>query len=163
MDILTEALKETPWWVYVLFIYLVIIGLTATRPRTFSLKKLFIFPLILTIWNILWLLERLQAHYGLFLFWPFGLIVGGYLGWIMVRSWKISIEKSKQSITLPPTWSTLILILLIFAIRYFFVYNYEVHPEIAPHLFLADALISGVITGIFIGRAFHLYNKYLKF
>lgn len=159
MEVLTEILEDTPWWVYLLFIYLVFIGLRATRPRTTSLNKVFFLPLIFTLWNLAWLYERIQGHFLLLFFWPFGIAVGIFSGWAMVRKWHIAYHKSQRTISLPPTWSTLILILLVFAVRYFFVFNYEIHPEKASHLFLADSLISGTITGIFIGRSFHIYQK----
>lgn len=155
-------LAETPWWVYFLFIFLVLTGLIATRPRTISFKRLTILPGIFTIWNLFWLEDRIQGHPFLFIYWAVGLFFGSFLGWLTVRSWIIHANREQKRISLPGSWSTLILILIVFAIRYFFVYNYKMHPEEASLLFTPDALISGVITGTFIGRSFKLYRKYIK-
>ncbi len=156
MDILTN----TPWWVFVLFIFLTITGLNATRPRVLPLKRLIILPTIFALWNIAWLAERIQGHFSLFIFWLVGLIVGSFIGWQTVLSWRVHADHVHRTVALPGTWSTLFFIVLVFFIRYFFVYNYEAHPEAADHLFSSDALLSGIITGIFIGRVLEIYRKY---
>ena len=161
MELLIEIFKQTPWWVYLLFIGLTLIGLRATRPRVIKVKKLWLLPLIFTVWNLIWLDERVHAHYSLIVFWFLGLSFGGFIGWLTVRHWAVK-AILRDSIALPGSWSTLILILLVFVVRYFFIFNYETHPEAAYHLFLSDALISGIITGIFIGRAVGLILKYRR-
>lgn len=152
-------LSNIPWWVFVLFVFLVINGLKSTQPRTISLKRLLILPTILTLWNIVWLTERVHEQYHLLIFWVGGLALGAFLGWLSVRSYEVRVDRRLQLITLPGTWFTLILILFIFAIRFFFNYNYEVHPNLAFHFYKADALLSGLTTGVFIGRSFGLYRK----
>ncbi|MES2273869.1 MAG: hypothetical protein V4487_06720 [Chlamydiota bacterium] len=162
MDLAFDLLKETPWWVFALFVSLVMIALRATQRRIITLKQLFIIPGILTLWNLFWLDARIHNQFSLIVYWAAGVIGGSLFGWWMVRSWKIEGEKQKKRIFLPPTWSTLILVLLIFSVRYFFGFNYLKHPESAAKLFLADSLSSGVITGIFIGRAVKIFQKYQK-
>lgn len=153
-------LTNTPWWVYIFFIFLVFIGLRGTKPRTVPINQILLLPTIFAIWNILWLAERTQEHLYLIWFWIVGLFVGCFIGWQTVMAWHIYADHKRKVISLPGTWTTLIFILLVFCARYYFVYTYEYHPHAAPHLFTADALISGLFTGIFIGRTFELYRKY---
>ncbi len=155
-----KILSETPWWVFLLFLCLVIFGLKSLQPRTVSLKRLLVLPVIFTVWNIVWLADRVHEQYHLLIFWIGGMIIGSLLGWLSVRAWEVYVDRRLELITLPGTSSTLILILLIFAVRYFFNYSYAVHPHSAPHYYIADASISGLVTGIFIGRSLHLYRKY---
>lgn len=161
MELFFEIIRHTPWWVFVLFCILIAIGMKATRPRNTSYRKLLLLPIVFTFWNLIWLNERIQNHYPLIVFWLIGLAVGSCFGWISVRRWTISAVGS-EFIKLPGTWSTLVLIMTVFVVRYFFIYNYEAHPEAASRLFFSDALISGTITGIFIGRAACLILKYKK-
>ncbi len=158
MDILSNA----PWWAYLGFMISVAIGIASTRPRTISFHRLVILPALFTLLNIAWLAERLQGRYSLLSFWICTLAIGSYLGWQTVRNWETEADHQKKRLSLPGSWSTLYLILAVFATRYFFTYNYELHPEAYIHLFLADAIVSGLITGIFIGRSVELYRKYQK-
>src|SRR5579872_1608239 len=128
----SELIRETPWWVYCILVYLIIVGLWSAHPRVISLKRLFLLPFLLLIWNLSWLWERLDGHSLLILLWPFGLMIGFCSGWLLVNRWRIGADRSKELLSLPATWSTLFLILLVFSIRYFFIYNYKVHPEAAP-------------------------------
>lgn len=156
MDILTSA----PWWVYVLFLFLLRIGIRATRYRTLSLKRLYLLPSIFTLWNIGWLVERTQEQVFLVHYWIAGLGVGTILGWLTVCYWIVHADRQRKLINIPGSWSTLILIVLVFTIRYYFIANYHLHPELAPRLYPPDAFISGIATGIFIGRSLELYRKY---
>lgn len=159
MALLVEILKATPWWVYCVFLFLVFTGLQSTKKRTASVRNLFFLPFIFTFLNLFWLSERIHGRSSLFIFWFIGLAAGSLVGWLMVRKWVIQVHRYDM-VSLPPTWTVLILVLLFFAIRYYFVFNYEMHPKAASHLFLADSLVSGIMTGIFIGRAYHLFTKY---
>ncbi len=158
MDLIIEA----PWWSYLLFFFLIGAGLIATQPRTLSLRRLYLLPTIFTLWNIAWLVERTQEHFGLFFYWIIGVFAGGFFGWLTVRKWTVTANREKKWIHLPGSWSTLCLILLVYCVRFYFVVNYRIHPELAPRLFVPDAFISGIITGMFVGRSIELYRKYLK-
>lgn len=159
MDLHFEILQKTPWWVYLIFIILVLTGLRSTKKRTITVRQLFFLPFIFMVLNLYWLNERLEGHLFHLIYWFIGLTIGGYWGWMLVRKWEIQVHHH-DTISIPASWSTLIFIILFFLIRYFFVFNYEMHPEAEAHLFAADALSSGVMTGIFIGRALHLFTKY---
>lgn len=155
-----DIVKAVPWWIYLILLYLFIVGLWSLHPRTISINRLFFLPILLMIWNIYWLSERLKGHAIFLSLWPIGLTFGSFFGWLTVRNWKISIDRSRNTLSLPPTWSTLILILSVFAIRYFFAFKYQAHPNETSRIFLADAIISGILTGTFIGRSYHLLQKY---
>lgn len=160
METVLEVLKNTPFWVFLLLIFLLLIGYKALHPRQVSARRLFLLPLIFTLLSLGWLDERVRGHHSLILFWLIGVAIGGLIGWITVQRWNVKIVG--RTAVLPPTRSTLILILLAFSSRYFFMYNYEIHPEMASRLFFWDALISGSITGVFIGRGLHLFAKFRK-
>ncbi len=155
-----DILNNTPWWVYVLFFILIPIGLRSTKSRTLSFHRLLLLPGVFTLWNIGWLVERTHEEFFLFGYWVIGVVIGSGLGWLSVRYWHVQADRKRKMVTLPGSWSSLILILLVFATRYAFIYQYEVHPDKAADLFTADAAVSGVITGMFIGRSIELYRKY---
>ncbi len=155
-----DIFANTPWWVFALFIFLVLTGLNASKPRIIPVKRLIILPTVFALWNIAWLAERIHGHFSLFIFWLIGLIIGAFIGWQTVMSWRVHADHAHRTVSLPGTWSTLFFIVLVFFVRYFFVYNYEMHPESAANLFSSDALLSGSMTGIFVGRVLEVYRKY---
>lgn len=151
---------ESPWWFCGLFIFLVLLSLRALKPRVLPVYRIFLIPGILTLWNIIFLAERLKNHYFFWIFWIIGVAIGNYIGWQTVCHWHVIADHEKKEITLPGTVSTLILVLLIFIVRYFFIFQYEFHPQFYEHVARGDSLSSGIIIGIFIGRSLELYRKY---
>lgn len=155
-----DIFNNTPWWGYVFIAALIFLGLRATKPRRIPVIRMAILPAIFIIWNSLWLSDKIHDQTYLILFWAIGLVVGIFIGWQTVLAWHIYADHQRKQISLPGTWTTLIYILLVFCIRSYFVYDYEIHPHAAPHLYTPDALFSGLFTGIFTGRALELYLKY---
>lgn len=163
MQTIVNALKGTPWWVYVLFFYLLFIGIKALKPAVVSLKKMFILPIIFIAWSLYNLITELYdpLHLG---FWIVSLAAGTLLGWLMIRSFPMKADKKKNLITTQGGPSTLILILLIFSTKYFFGYYTATHPEAMENLsFVFFRLAaSGLITGMFVGKALCIGYKYKK-
>lgn len=155
-------LNKFPPLVYYLFVFLVIAGLRATISRTMSIYRLLIFPIIFTLLNLGWLSERIHEQFSLLVLWLLGLFAGSILGWQSVSSWKIKANRKSKTLTVPGSWSILFLILIIFAIRIFFIYKYETIPNQVEEYYIYDSLLSGLFTGIFIGRAYDFYQKYKK-
>lgn len=155
-----EIIFGAPWWVYVIFVILLMTGINSLRHRKVYVKQLLLIPAVLAIWNLVWLNERIHEHFHLLTYWIIGLFFGFFIGEKTVSQWVIRGDKNKQHIFLPPTYSTLILGVLVFAIRYSFDYNYLQHPETAASLYPQDAAVSGVLTGIFAGRTIKIFRKF---
>jgi len=158
-DIVTGA----PWWVYVLFFVLISQGMKATKPRTISIKRVVILPLLFLIWSIYGLFQKLQlGFFSLIPLWIVCIAIGTYLGIREVRSWKIKVDRKKEEITLPGNYSTLILILLIFIIKFFWGYIYATHTDIPYWIYFSDVLTGSIVTGFFVGRSTFFFNTYRK-
>lgn len=155
-----EILSNAPWWIYALACILVIFGLIATRRRTISLYRLYFLPTLFTIWNLVWLLGLLKGHYSLMLLWVVGIGLGVLIGYRTVHHWKVKADHKKTQIILPGSYSTLVIILSAFLLRYYFLYQHKFHPEMVKNILSSEALFSGIITGIFVGRSFDLFLKY---
>lgn len=163
MENVWEAVSGAPWWVYVLFVYLVIIGIKATAPRTISIKKVVLLPVFFVGLSLYDLYTKWVFGFpSLILVWIVFLALGAYLGVREVRAWKIAKDHRKGEITIPGNYSTLVLILLIFVLKFFWGYFYATHTEISYWVYFADTLTSSLVTGFFIGRAGFFYRKYQK-
>lgn len=154
MNSIQQIIIGTPWWVYALFIYLIWIGIIASKTRVVSLKKLFIVPIIFGFISIHTLVTSFQMSALTITTWSGAIVLGTLLGWIQIHRYTLKIDKIHHLVQVPGTWSTLIFILIIFATKYYFGYELAVDPKLAEQsLFEFSMLaISGVFTGLFIGR-----------
>ncbi len=156
MEELIGILEETPWWVFVVFFYLVVIGVKALQPSTVSIYRLIILPVILTVWGLVgikWSLSPLLA-------WGVSVALGIGLGWLFVRKWKIRYDRRRATLHLPGTWSTLVFALTFFGIKYFFGFYNATHTEIPFELMVAESAAAGVIAGMFLGRLAFFWKRY---
>jgi hypothetical protein len=163
VDTIANALKGTPWWVYVLLFYLLSIGKKALKPQVVSLKRLALLPIVFIVWSTISIATTFSFSILKWLCWLLSACLGSLLGYLLTRSISIQADKKKFLIALPATYSTLILLIMIFSIKYTFGYLYAVHPELVNNVWFTttDIVASGVITGIFIGRfVTYLYKLY---
>jgi hypothetical protein len=156
MEQLIGILEETPWWVFVIFFYLVVIGVKALHPSTVSIYRLIIFPVILTGWGlagIRWSLPPLLA-------WGLSVAVGIGVGWFFVRKWQIRYNRKRATLHLPGTWTTLVFALTFFGIKYCFGFYNATHAEIPLEWMVAESAAAGIITGMFLGRLAFFWKRY---
>jgi len=161
MENLWEIVSGAPWWVYVLFIYLVSIGIKSIKPRAVSIKRAVLLPLLFLAWSFYGLYQKLLLGFpSLILLWVVFLAIGTYLGVNEVHSWRISKNRHKGEITIPGNYSTLVLILLIFILKFFWGYFYATRTEISYWIYFGDTFTSALVTGFFVGRAGFFFKSY---
>jgi hypothetical protein len=154
LETIWQALVHTPWWVYVLFVYLMFVGFSATKTQVVPLTRVVILPIIFTWMSI----ETLTSTLSMTLFnvsaWIIATAIGIILGWLMVIKKDIHVDKKKWLLEIPGSSMILILILIIFASKYYFSYTLAVQPESVTKTDFVLSLIgvSGIVTGLFIGR-----------
>ncbi len=164
MDDLWQILNGIPWWVYLLFIILVRLGLRSIKPRTITLQRLSLLPLVFILWSLLKLYQNHGfAFPSLIVWWILCLGMGAYLGVKEVSSWKLHVDKEKKTITIPGNYSTLVLILAIFILNFFWGYFYATSRIPIPHwIRLADTISTTTCTGFFVGRGGLFLKRYLS-
>ncbi len=163
MESLWSALSGAPWWAYALLIYLLSIGIQSIWPRTITVKRLLLLPLLFAAWSFYSLYGKLALGFlSLLPVWVVFLAIGAYLGVREVHEWHFKKDRHKGEITIPGNYSTLILMLLIFILKFFWGYYYATHTEISYWIYFADTLTSALITGFFVGRAAFFFKSYLK-
>ena len=102
-----EALIHTPWWVYLLFLYLLKVGFDATKTRVVSLKKLFILPSIFLTISINSLITSFRLSPSTIGVYLFSLLFGIGGGWLLVRNVNLKFDLQRVLIQLPGNWTTL--------------------------------------------------------
>lgn len=160
MSTIAAFLTHTPAWVYVLFAYLLWRGVQARRERSGPPWKFAIVPALFMLWG-LW---GLRTLYGFspdaVVLWLVGLAVGAGVGWLLVRGSTIAADRSQGVLHLSPDRTLLPLLMATFAVRYAFGAVGSISPDLLQlaTFRVADLLLSGVLTGIFVGK-FALYMR----
>lgn len=159
MDIsFVQVVGQLPWWIYLLVFYLVKKGMDTLRPQIVPLKKLIITPLIFMYLSVHSLLSQssvAQIQIGV---WAAGALLGLFGGIWLVSRLELVFDKVQYLVKIPGTWSTLAVIVLVFASKFYLGYTAAVdggqsgQQELLKLLALAGAgLGSGIITGRVVG------------
>tara|TARA_R110002124_G_scaffold282537_1_gene457773 strand:- start:940 stop:1470 length:531 start_codon:yes stop_codon:yes gene_type:complete len=162
MNTIWQTLYHTPWWVYVLFIYLINIGIRASKQNIVSLDKLFIIPALFTIMTVHSLVTSFNLSAFTIVLWILSILIGLILGAANCMRFKqIRVDKNNRLLEVPGTWSTLVIIIIIFASKYYLGYSMSVDPNITSDIwFEIIALgVSGVCAGFFIGKLIYFIYK----
>jgi hypothetical protein len=139
--ILQEALSATPWWIFALLIYLLLAGRKLMTPRTFPSYKLFPLPLFLSAWSFIKTPSPLLS----FTSWALSLS----LSFFCFKQ----IEIKKKQIFSQGSRLYLFPLMLFFSLNYLF---FQLKASVPPLLSLIYTLLSSLISGFFLGRAFKL-------
>jgi hypothetical protein len=158
------TLQYTPWWVYLLLAYVIFIGIKASKSRTVSLRKLFILPVIFLALS----LEMLVSHFDLntlsICTWLGSVLLGSLIGALLVVRQPITVDRDKKALHLGGSWSTMILIFIIFSGKYYCGYALSADPGavINTHTEIAVLAISGACSGTFLGRMLYYIFCYVR-
>ncbi|WP_341758858.1 hypothetical protein [Candidatus Tisiphia endosymbiont of Ptychoptera albimana] len=144
-------LKATPFYVYLLFGYLIFIGVKATKQRVISPPKLFISPVVFLLFSI----KGYSSMKDLMLFFIV-LIISIIVNWQFFDKPLMQINNNK--IIIPGSWQPFILIIIIFSIKYFFGYMHVVNPELATKYKIIELIISSWTLGIMFFKAIYYYS-----
>ena len=158
-----QSLIHTPWWVYLLLVYLIFIGIKARETGVVSIYKLAILPIIFLMMSI----ESMTSHFKIeslsIATWLISILIGAIIGILLVYKSKIRVDREKKLLELPGSWTTLILILAIFMAKYYCGYALSKDPGavINTSTEILVLALSGICTGTFAGRMLiYLYRLY---
>jgi hypothetical protein len=163
MEDFWQTISGAPWWVYLLFIILLSVGLKAMHERTVRIPRVVIFPLIFLAWSLYGLYAHVMLGLNnLIAWWVIFLVIGAILGFKEVHSWRFGIDRRKGLVTIPGNYSTLILVVLIFVLKFIWNYIYTALMVVPDWILIVDTITSAVITGVFVGRGVFICKKYQK-
>lgn len=164
MENFIEILLHTPWWVYVVFAYILYVGIKATKMRSVPVFQLFIAPSIFTILSLHTLVGRVTDHFWYIIPWGLAVGTGIAIGWIEMHRLNILVDRKKRLLKIQGSAFTLILFLLFFGSQYYYGFKSATDPERIKEIqfVLFILLNSGIATGIMWVRGFGYFFKYLK-
>jgi hypothetical protein len=163
MDLFSQILAHVPWWVFVLFAYLVSRGIVARKPGETTLAKLAIIPAVLLLLGIgeLWQLfgfavPQVQVWLG-------GIVIGTGIGMFILRKAEMVVDREHGIIHRPADMTVLPLVFLIFAVKFAFGMMSVVAPDLLQQTLFRflDIGSSGLFGGIFLGKLSIYASHYL--
>lgn len=149
-----NILRHTPWWVFPLFLYLVLQGVRQLRPRRVSPWSAAIYPLVM-------LAAALSRNLAAGPAWgPFAYasVAGSVLGLLasMLASYPrgIALDETTGEVLIPGSPWPLILMLLVFALRFAMGALQARAPALAASwpMQAGSGLVLGLLGGIFLSR-----------
>lgn len=161
METILSFLKGTPFWVYLVFAYIIWMGIKAKKTHRVSLRKMVFLPLAFMTLSLYALIMKPHAVFNISI-WITVALSGSYIGWSLTQKLRVEADKKKKQLQLPGGYTTLFLLFSIFSVKYFFGALYASNPLVKENTLIntMDILISGFITGVFVGRAFSYVKKY---
>jgi hypothetical protein len=163
MENLIQILLHTPWWVYVLFGFILYVGIKATKMRSIPVRQLFIGPSIFTVLSIYILVGRIGDHFLYIIPWGIASIIGIAIGWVEMHRLNIVVDRKNRLLKIPGSAFTLILFLLFFGSNYYYGFLSATDPERVKQIqfVIYILLVSGIGTGIMWVRGFGYFFKYV--
>ncbi len=160
MEILQQFLVQTPIWVWALLAYLIFRGIKARQPGDTNLVMLAIIPVLFTAWGLFDLVTLYGVAIDTAGLWLAGIAVGAAVGWRIIARQKIVADRAAGTLHHPADFTLLPLLVVTFLVKYGFGVTAAVAPDLLaePAFKVADLLLSGFFTGIFVGK----YLRYLR-
>ncbi len=144
-----EIISRTPIWVFVLFIFLVVLGYSQTKDRIINVKRTFILPICMLILS----LYSIYSSYGISFLslsvWMLASLL--CLCFCIKLSFTPQIKLINNTIKVSGSWLPFILIMIIFSIKYTIgVLTAQNHPIIHNIQFIFFvSLVLGIFNGLF--------------
>jgi hypothetical protein len=160
MPYILSILQHTPWPVFALFTFLVVLGIQALRPRTVYAWRLLVVPAVFIIWGIISLLSRSLAMPMLAVDWLVAAAAGAAIAAYAARLKAVDIDRSTGCVQVPGSVFPLLRNLGIFAAKYGLAVAMALVPEQKAPLAFWDIGISGLSAGYFIGWLLRFALKY---
>ena len=157
LEMILGIVKTTPWYVWGILGYVLYIGIQSTKIRTIWIPRLFIIPVILIGLKVS---DFLNAGLITGISYLFCLAAGCTMGYFFISGRIIEFNKKDPYIKLSGSYQTLVLLVSIFIIKYFFGFLKSTKPEIIQDYIYLEDLISLLISGYFLGSALHCFKKF---
>ena len=162
METITVTLEHTPWWVFLIFLFVVSRGILALRTRTVEISRLAIIPVIFAVWGAYSLFSLFGLDVAAVAIFAVALLAGAGVGLVLAQHGAVRADQANGLVEVSGSPVTLILVLAIFIGKYALGYWLAVDPGARTSLsFLAaDAIVSGFVIGVFVGRFAGLWRRY---
>lgn len=158
---LLEIVKRTPSWVFVLFFILLALGYFQSKDRTVRRGMVFILPLIMLALSFYGVLFAFGGTLISLAVWLAGILLAVVLGAKARFPRGASFSQETSTYLVPGSWAPLVLMLLIFFIRYAVNVILARQPSIGaePVFIVLISVCYGILSGAFLARSLGIWRS----
>ena len=161
-----EIIKHTPVWVFILFVGLLYLGYSQTKNRKVQIQKLFVLPISMILLSIFGTISAFGINKISLISWFVSTILSLIIGLKLSYPKNINYDKSKKVFNISGSWIPMILILIIFFIKYIVGVIVAKELEIINdnEFIIIISSLYGLLSGLFLSRSIvifksSIYNK----
>ena len=164
MDALIQIVGHTPAYVFLALAYGLFAGFRALRPRSMALLAMPIVPAVFLALSVTSLISAVAVLPAAVLEWLVAAGVGVTMGVSFLSANVIAIDRSRGRITAGGSALVLVLFLVIFSLKYVNGIVHGTNPTLAaaPGFIMAMTTVSGLSSGVMIGRIVRLFSVYFR-
>ena len=161
---MTNILAGTPFWVWIVFSYGIVIGTQGLSPRRIHLGKNLLITLFFIYLNISSLIHACAQFPSLSVVWLIATAIGATVGFYFLTRPPIEILANRYNLLVEGSAVFLIVFPILFAAKF----SYGVLTAIAPDILsnigfeIAFFTITGLCSGIMVGRTLCYLSHYLE-
>ena len=154
------TLQHIPAWVFVLFFVLIAFGVAQSFPRSVSLRRSTVLPLLLLGLSLMGVSSSFGAQALAFLAWAAGVAGAVALLHQRVDVSAVRFSAATQRFQMPGSWWPLALMMALFSLKFGVGMTLALHPEAraSAALGLTVSAAYGLFSGLFLGRAMALWS-----
>jgi len=158
-----DLITGTPWWVFVIFIEILVVGWKLSKPQEASLFRLAIMPTIFCAWSLYSLNQNYGHGVATIGLWTTSLLTGALIGWYFYYQ-GVTIAHNRRKILIAGSWTPLIIFMTFFTFKYVIGFTYATMPAMKTNTLFwgSDILLSAFIPGVLIGRLLHVLKDYYQ-
>lgn len=156
-----QILQRTPPWVYALFAALLALGISQTRTRSLTVRRVLLAPFALGAFSLYGVISGLGGNAAALAEWSAALLAATALFAAAGLGRDARYAPASRTFTVPGSWMPLLAILVIFFLRY--AINVGLAIDATLHesaLFLGAAAVAyGASSGFFAARALGILGR----
>lgn len=156
LSLVAAFVAGMPWWVWAILVYLLFVGIDATRDRVIFVPKLFVIPTLL-----FWLKRTffMTATPFMLTVYCVTLVMSGLLQYLFIKHIPATAIRGTYSVQIQGNYTTLILLMVFFWAKCIFGFLHSQYPDIAAKYIVYEVIINALIAGNFLGRASYYIQK----
>ena len=164
MEALIQIVRHTPVYVFLALAYGLFVGIRALRSRSMLVPTMPILPAVFLVLSIGSLISTASTLPITVFAWIVAVGTGVGLGASLLSANVLAVDRGRSRVTLGGDLSVLVLFVVFFGVKYFSGVVHATRPALAsnPAFAIAMMVLSGISTGIMVGRIVKLYSVYFR-